>query len=539
MSESLHKTSLSQAVMIVMSSIIVSRITGYIREMLIPAKFGVNDISDAYNLGFLVPDLMFSLLVGGAISAAVVPVLSGYLGTNREQEGWAAFSSFVNLLGVFMVLFCTLGIIFAPELVKIVAAGYGEKQPEKLELVVRITRILFPTNIFLMLAGLCNGVLNSYRKFAAAAYGPSIYNISCALSIFFLSSNSPADDYGVIRVAYGVLAGSIVYFLFQLSFAVRHAKFFKLGIIFVNEGFRKLFRLAIPSLASSTIMQINIIINARFASFFEMGSVTALRMADRSWQMPLGIVAQGLATAILPSISSDHAKGDTDTYKGTLMKGLKTALLLTVPSAVGFAVLGPQIIRTMYRFSDKMTEADVTLTAGILLFYSIALITQSMSTILNRGFFAINNTKTTLNVGLFTIIVNIILSIVFYNFTSLGVAGMALAYSIASFVNAISLLLLLNSKVKGLDLRGLGGLLVKIVPVAAISGFFMFGLSRLLPSGADSIEINLMIKINQIIFLLIELTVGILIYFILVLFLKVDEALLIKEFFLKKLKKLK
>lgn len=508
------------AAAIVMSSIVVSRITGFVREMLVPNMLGVNNVGDAYNMAFLVTGLMYDMLVGGAIAAALIPIMSGYLAKGKEKEGWKAAGTFINLVFIVMSVTCFLGIIFADNVVPFLARGFGGSATE---LTVRLSRILFPSVAFLMLAGITNGVLNSYHRFAAAAYGPSIYNIGSALSIALLSG------YGVETVAYGVMFSSLIYFVIQLCFAFRNLKFYKFKIFFNHPGFRKLFGLAIPSLIASSIVQINVIISAAFTTYYVAGSVTAFNMANRTWQMPYGIFAQGIGIALLPTLSARLAVGEVDSYKETLSRGLNTVLLLAVPSAIGFVVLREPIIRTIFQFSKSFDELAVSATASVLMFFSTALITQSMVTILNRAFYASKDTKTPLFTGTGMIILNFSLNYIFLNYTSFKAEGMALSYAIASAVNAVFLMIFLNKRMNGIYLSRLTTFLLKITPVAVIMGIIVYYTGILLPAGPQT-------KVVQILQLLVQVIVGAGVYFTIVLLLKVEEAVYIFNIVTNKVK---
>lgn len=246
--------------------------------------------------------------------------------------------------------------------------------------------------------------------------------------------------------------------------------------------------------------------------------------------MPYGVFAQGMGIAMLPSLSSYLAVGKVEEYKDTLMKGIKTVLLMTVPAGVGFIVLREPVMRTMFKITSEFNEDTVRLTGSILMFFSIALLSQSIVTVLNRAFYANNDTKTPLIIGVTTIILNFILSAVFLRYTSLGVSGMALSYSTVSLVNAVLLLTILNVKMKGIHLRKLSKFLVKIVPASIIMGIVLYFLNLIMPNATSS-------KIMQITNLMIEITVGVLVYFTVVLLLKVEEAQYYKNIVLAKIKK--
>ncbi|MFZ5986749.1 MAG: murein biosynthesis integral membrane protein MurJ [Bacillota bacterium] len=516
---------LTGSALIVMSSIVVSRITGFVREMLVPNMIGVNEAGDAYNLAFRVTGLMYDLLVGGAIAAALIPILSGYIAKEDEENGWKAVGTFINVVVVAMSIVCFMGMIFAPQMVTLIARGF-ESDAQR-QLTVDLTRILFPSVGFLMLAGLANGILNSYHRFAAAAYGPSIYNLGSALSILLLSRSR----WGVKAVAFGVMASAMLYFLFQLAFALKNLKFYSFRFYLKHHGFIRLFKLAVPSLVSSAIVQVNVVITGSFASLFGKGSVTLLNMADRTWQMPYGIFAQGMGIAMLPTLASNLAVGKVDEYKDTLMKGIKTVLFLTIPSGVGFIVLKEPIIRTIFKFTDRFDEGAVAVAGSVLMFFSIALLSQSIVTIMNRAFYANNDTTTPLLIGISTIIFNLSLSMLFYKITNLGVASMALSYSLASALNALLLLILLNRKMKGIHLDKLLTFFIKVVPASLVMGGVLFGIDRVLPVNTGS-------KLLQFISLSFEIGAGAVVYFALLLLLKVEEASYVSNIFMGKLKNL-
>jgi putative peptidoglycan lipid II flippase len=201
-------------------------------------KVGLSWVQDAYVAAFTVPDLVYMLLVGGTISAALVPFLSCKLEKGEEKEGWLAASSFMNIVFIGMVIICGLGIIFAPQIIPAVAPGFSDSSPQTLRLAVKLSRILFPSVSFIMLAGICNGVLNSYKKFAAAAFGPSIYNLGCTVSILLFADSDPDS---MIKTAIFVALSSFVYFLVQLSFSHSKFRYYRPVILISDKGFRNLF----------------------------------------------------------------------------------------------------------------------------------------------------------------------------------------------------------------------------------------------------------------------------------------------------------
>lgn len=534
-----QKRNVTGAAATVMTALVISRVTGLIRQMLIPSIIGTNAIGDAYEFSFKITDIMFYLLVGGSIASALIPVLTGYIVNKKEKEGWRAVSTFMNtfvLLTFFLVIF---GIIFAPQLVPLIvpegSGGEGFNQMQ-IDLVVDLTRILLPSVGIMMMTGMLNGILNSYHRFSAAAYGPSLYNILCSLSIIFLSKIS------VQAIATGVLCSSFAYFLFQLSFALKNMKYYRFGFDFRHTGTRRIFSLAVPSMISSSIAQINVFITSLFTTIYPQGSLTALATADRVWQTPYGIFAQGMGIAILPTISENHAAGDDSEYKRVFTRGLRTVLFLTIPSSIGLIVLRSPLV-ALFRFSVKFDEASMAIAESCLLFYTIALLAHSTVAIFIRGFYALNDTKTPLFTGVSTIFINIGAAYILQNYSNLGVGGMALAYSIAGTVNAALLIIILNKKVKGFDFKHILVFLIKAFVSALAMAAVVYFLVMITDRGwfvqdfsSAGLAQILKSKILELIFLLLYAVTGAIVYFAIMKTLKSEEASDIYQLVVNKLK---
>jgi putative peptidoglycan lipid II flippase len=477
-------------------------------------------------MAFKITDLMFNLLIGGAISAALIPALSGYIARKDEEDGWKTIGTFINTILMIMAGISILGVIFSPQIVNVLAPGFSSASKE---LTVSLIRILFPSVSFIMLAGLLNGVLNSYQRFAAAAYGPIVYNLGSIASILFLYR------YGVQFAAFGVMCSAIIYFLFQLSFAWKNLKYFRFKLFIHHSGVKGLFKLAIPSLLASSIIQVNVIISASFASGFALGSIALLTNANDTWQLPYGIFAGSVAIAILPMLSHKYAMGDIVDFRNIISKGLRNVLMINIPAMVAFVVLAQPIISVIYKWSDKV---NVNATGYVLMFYSLALITQSILAVISRAFYAVNDTKTPLYMGICTIIINVSLCVIFNNTTTLGVSGIALAFSLSSAFNAFSLLFILSRK-KGLfSLRSLKSFLIKVCIASLVMGIVLFTTDKFVPVDFAA-KFSSSQKLKEVTFLIIEIVSGLLIYFGIAYALRLDEAKNILNIAVKKLSKIK
>jgi len=511
--ENAQREKLIGAAAIVMSSMIISRITGFLRSAMIPNSMSKMN-SDALFAAFKMTDLMYNLLIGGAIAAALTPVLSSYIVKKNEEEGWKAVGTFINVIFICMIFVSILGVIFAPVVINLTAPWLN---PETKTLAVKLARILFPSVSFIMLAGLANGVLYSYKRFAAAAYGPSIYNMGTVLSLIFLRK------FGVETVVIGIACSAFIYLLFQLSSARKSMGYYRFRIHLKHPGYIRLMKLAIPSLAASSITQIDAVISQVYTSHFRPGSITAFSNANDTWQLPFGIFAMGLGTAILPTMSEKLALGEIDSFKAIMSKGIKTVLLLVIPSGAAFIVLRREVISAIFKWSSHYDLSRIIQSSNILMFFSIALLSASILAIVNRTFYANNDTKTPLFIGASTIFINAVLCYVFFKTTSLESAGMSLAYSISSLFNMIVLVLILNKKMKGINLSNLIKHALKVFAAALIMAvilFFMRGLIHV-----DSLRVfSLKSKIIELMVLGFEITIGVGVYFGIVLLMRLEEA---------------
>lgn len=511
--------SVSSAAIIVMSSLILSRVTGFLRETMLSWKVGLNWVHDAYVAAFTVPDVIYTLLVSGMISAALVPFLSGKLERGEEKEGWGAVSSFLNVLTAGTIFLSVLGIIFSEQVIPFVAPGFAEQSQSTQELAIKLARILFPSVLFIMLAGVCNGVLNSYKKFAAAAYGPSIYNAACALSIYLFAD---ADPESMIKAAFGVSASALIYFLVQLAFAFNKFKFYRPLINFVDKGFQRLFNQAVPSLLSSSVAQFNVVVSTAFVSLSAVeGSLAAFRNANTLWQLPYGIFAVGIGTAVLPALSGKYATGENKEYRSLLTRSLTSVLFWALPSAAGFIVLREPLVRAVFYWGGKFTQSDVSSVASILALFSASIVSQSAVAILNRAFYAIQDTKTPLLIGLCTAVINLLLGMVFYLFTDLGASGMALSYSIISTINAVMLLVVLKKKTNGIHMEKVISFFVRAIPATLIMCIFL-AVFEIMP-------VSLAKKGLQLLYLAVEMLIAAVIYTGIMLLMKADDAVYMKN----------
>jgi putative peptidoglycan lipid II flippase len=517
----------------IMVSVMLSRVLGFFRTALIPARMGgFNDVVDAYNAAFQIPDLMYGLLVGGAIAASLIPMLTGYVERKREKEGWQVVGTYINVIMIVMLALVILGVVFAPFLMKLILR---EASAGKIDLAVSLTRTLMPIAFFMMLSGFCNGIMNSYSRFAVAAFGPCVYNAATVISILLFSNSNEAANYGANKVVFAIVVCSILYFLLQFAFTIRHLKFYRPKLSMGHPDFRKMINLALPTLLTSAFIQINYIVSKSFSSIYGEGSLSALEVAGKTWQMPLGIIAQAVGVAILPSLSALYATGKFDKLGEKLNSALRFVLFLAVPSAMGLAIISKPTIQLLFNWGS-LTEAGVMLAAAMLTFYSISVVTQSINTIMNRAYYSTKNSFLPMVAGSFGIVVNYLLAWAITKGTGLGAEGVALAYSIATVSITIALLLWFNRRIKGFKFINSPGFIIKTVVSVVVMGVSVFLSDRFLMPllfGNTIMDIG---KFSQVLWVLIDVAAGVAMYGIVSYFLKIDEMRQITHGILNKMK---
>lgn len=450
----------ARATGIIMISMFLSRVLGFVRDTAMTTQFGRSNLTDAYIAAFSIPDLLYNLLVGGALSAAFIPVFSSYLAQGKEDEGWEVASTVINIAVVGLTVGILLGEYFTPYLIPIVAKNF---HGEKLALTVKLSRIMFPAVLFTGLNGLMMGILNSYKDFIYPAMGALIYNIGIIAMGVLLGPHL-----GIAGFSVGVIVGVIGNFLIQFPSLIRMRKM-KYRPVFnlKHPGVKKIGLLMLPVLIGLSVGQINLLVNQNLASGLASGSITALRMANRLMLVPIGIFGYSISMAIFPNLTAYAATGRMDDYKKIFSRGMRSILFITIPAAVGMMVLGIPLVRLLFE-QGKFYHDDTVATASVLFFYSIGMFAQAAVFVVTRGFYALHDTKTPLKWGIWTILGNYILNHLFIAY--LGARGLALAYSITGIMDMMALLYLLRRKVGPLGMKNIVVSALKITAAALIMG---------------------------------------------------------------------
>ena len=461
----------------VSAAVLLSRLTGLVREMVMARLFGAGAAYDAYLLGFRIPNLTRDLFAEGALSSAFVPLFTQYFAT----KGKRAAAELSNLVATGLILVvgavCAAGIVFAPQLVELLAPGY-HAVPGKFELTVLLTRIMFPFLLLVALAAQAMGILNTCGRFGLPALSSTWFNVGSVgvgLLLGFAIRRYYAEGL-IVGMACGVVAGGALQLLWQVPATWRSGFRFRPRWNPRHPGLRQMLGLMLPAMLGNAALQINVMVNTNFASSIMdsagrviNGPVSWLGYAFRFMQLPLGLFGVALASATLPAISRSAAAERMDEFRGTLARSLGTVLLLTVPSSVGLAVLGESMIGAVYQWG-RFRAFDTHQTAVALAWYSAGLAGYSATKIMAPAFYALNDAHTPMLVSAGSIALNLAAAWFLVRRAGMGHAGLALSTSLVAVAGAAVLFALLSGRVPGLASRHLGASAAKIVAAAGVMG---------------------------------------------------------------------
>jgi putative peptidoglycan lipid II flippase len=419
----------------------LSRILGYFRDNLQATILGAANSSDAFIIAFRIPNLLRRLVGEGALTSAFVPTFSRYLKDGDPVRLWRFANRMFYTLLIVLTVLTVLGIVFSPQLVKVLAYGF-RVSPDKWDLTIQLNRLMFPYIFCISLAALASGILNSLDSFALPAFTPVLLNLAIITAALLFSRNfsNPAFAF-----AWGVLVGGLLQFLVQVPFLIRKGMNFRPEVSFTDPGIRQVGRLMLPRIFGAGITQINLIVDSQFASSLAVGSVSHLYYAGRVTELTLGIFAISLSTVILPALSRLAAEGRADEVRATLRTALQLIFFICLPAAVGLVVLRVPIISILFergRFDAEATR----LTAQVLGYYAVGLLPFAAVNILAAAFYAHHDTRTPVKVGALTFFVHLGLN--FWLRGPLLAGGIALSTSVSAILD-MALLFYLFAKHRG------------------------------------------------------------------------------------------
>src|SRR5438105_632688 len=441
--------SVARASIIMIATLVASRVLGWLRLSVIGATFGESPQLDAFWAAFRIPNAVFDLLVAGALASAFIPVFTGYLAREREAEGWRVASSVLNAVVLLLVAFSAVMWLAAPALVPTVVAPGFAKDPRQLQLTIDLTRLMLLSPIFMGLSSLTTGILNSYRQFLSGATAPVVYNLVIILFTVF-----GAPFLGIHAVALGVVVGALVMWLVQLPELTFRRTRYSFTMDLQHPGVRDVLRLAGPRTIALGAVQIVFFVDTNLASSMPAGSLVALNYAFQLLMLPLGVFSIAISAAIFPTLSHYASLGQVGRMRDAVQQAIRWILFLTLPTAILMIVLRRPIVNLLFQYGNFGPDAREA-TQAAFLFYSLGLAGHALIQILARVYFASRDTTTPLALTLISIGANVVLSVTLALGFEMGINGLALANSIATLLEAALLFILLASRAR-LRLVGLG-----------------------------------------------------------------------------------
>lgn len=432
-----------------------SRILGFLRDMVLAGLFGATPAADAFFVAYRIPNLLRELFAEGSMSAAFIPVFTEYHTLKSKRDAWELASATFTTLLTIVTAITLMGILAAPGIVWLLAPGFHES-PDQLALTTLLTRVMFPYLLFISLAALAMGILNSLRAFAAPAFSPVFFNISTIGCALFLSPLLPEP---IIGVAIGIVLGGVAQFAMQLPGLKGRGMLFGLRFHPGHPGVRRIGRLMVPSLLGLSVTQINITVSTILASFFA-GGPTYLFYGMRLIQFPLGIFGVALATAILPTLSAQAARGALDELRTTLGFGLRMIFFIILPAMLGLIILRQPIVHLFFEHGS-FTKEDTLATATAVLCYAVGLWAFAAVRIIVSAFYSMQDTRTPAVTAGIAVGANILLSL--WLMRLLGVAGLALATAMAAIFNGSILVAVLHRRLGRVDWRSIGRSAVRVL----------------------------------------------------------------------------
>jgi putative peptidoglycan lipid II flippase len=452
-------SSVASAAFVIAVAGILSRVLGLLRDRILASHFGAGDTLDIYYAAFRVPDLIYNLLILGALSAAFIPVFTGLIAKDEKSEAWELVNVFLTTALLFLIVLAAILAIFAPFLMKIVTPGFS---PEKMQDVVTLTRIMFLSPIFLGISGIFGGILNSFKRFLIYSLAPIMYNLGIIFGAVFL-----VKPFGVAGLTWGVVIGAFLHMAIQYpNVKMVGLKYFP-RLSFKNKNLKKIIILMIPRTLGLAVTQINLLIVTIIASTLAAGSLSIFNFANNLQSFPIGIFAIPFALAVFPILSHHAARDERDVFIQNFSKTFRQILFFIIPASILILVLRAQIVRIVLG-AGNFDWQDTILTFQALGIFAVSLFAQSTIPLLARSFYALHNTKVPFVTGIISEIFNLTAALILSQYY--GILGLVWALSLSSIVNMFLLVLILRHKLENLDDKKIISVILKISLSALAAG---------------------------------------------------------------------
>ena len=454
---------ITKAAGIVGAATLLSRILGFVRDVVVAWFFGAGLVADAFFVAFRIPNLLRRLFAEGSLTISFIPVFTEHLYKRGREDAFNLARSAWWLLTIILLVVTVIGVFLSPLIVRVVAPGFFAF-PAKYELTVLLTRIMFPYIFFIGLVALAMGILNALDHFAAPAFAPVLLNVAMIGSVLILS---PYLEKASVGLAIGVIIGGALQLGLQIPFMIQKGFHLLVRSPIYHAAVKRIALLMTPAVFGAAVYQINIFVGTLLASLLPEGSISYLYYADRLVQFPLGVFAIALATAVLPSLSRQAAANDMDGLRASFSYAIKLVFFITIPAMIGLMILREPIVRLLFQ-RGAFDAATTRLTAQALLYYALGLWAFSGVRIVVATFYSLQDTKTPVKVAVISLVVNIAFSIVLMG--PMQHSGLALAISLSSGVNLVLLIWVLRKRLGRIGARDILHSVLRCSASAAIMG---------------------------------------------------------------------
>jgi len=465
-----HEEEITRSAGVVGFITLLSRITGYLRDMVIAYFFGAKADTDAYYVAFRIPNLLRRLLAEGSLTISFIPVFTEYLEKNGREEAKRVSDATFTLLFMVLILVSFLGVVLSPFIIKLFASGF---KGETFNLAVGLNRVMFPYIFFASLTALSMGILNSLKRFFAPAFAQVAFNIG-SISVIFLLHQSLSIP--IFSLAIGVIIGGAIQYIFQIPFLRSTGFIHSFTKNLRHPAVKKIAFLMAPQLFGVAVYNLNILISTQYGSHLPEGTVSYLYYSERLMEFPLGIIAVSIATVLLPSLSSQVSKGEVERFRESYSFALRFMLFLIAPALTGLIALRVPICNLLYQRGEFTHEATI-FTSQALLGYSLGLWAVAGVRITAPAFYAMQDTRTPVLFAFFAFIVNAASGYILGFTLGLNHTGLALASSVSSIFNFSLLFFALNKRMGKIELKNTLIYCIKIAFASLIMGALAWKIS--------------------------------------------------------------
>ncbi len=455
---------------------LASRVLGLVRESVFAGLFGVGFATDAFNVAFRIPNFFRDLFAESALSAAFVPALVRSLKEEDREKTWLFAASMLNALALVLGVVVLVGIVFTPQVVRLVAMGFAD-QPDKLQLTVLLTRVMFPFLLFVVFAAWAMGILNACGTFFTPAVAPAAFNVVSILVPLLAYGWFRARGLNpILGMACGVTLGSVAQFLVQVPRLYRHGFRYRPVLDFRNPELRRVFTRWIPMVFGYATWQVNFLINTFLLTFLAQGSVTWVSYAYRIQHLPAGLFGAAIGSVALAEYSHQAAGQSAAAIRDRFRHAMGLVAALTIPAAILLLVLAHPVVRLIYQHG-RFTAADTTLTAQALMLYCLGIWAAAATRNCAAGFYSLGDTKTPALVAVGVVAVNIVINLALMRF--IGFRSFPLAAAFTGVLNLTVLFVLLRRRTGGLHGRQLASVTLRVLAASLGAGILAYVTSRI------------------------------------------------------------